>query len=139
MTDEDGIPGDPQDSRPARTSNEEGPSPAIPPPPTASEAAIQGRILLHLLRHHGELIRFEASQSTTESGIVQGLPGAEPVDVRRALRSLEQSRRLFRRSQYVVGTSDMKIVYVLTSSGHRMALELLREPSDGPEAAPGPK
>ena len=95
-----------------------------------TSTSFQRRILLHLLKHHGEQVRFEASQWTTEFGLLQSLSGADPVEVKRALHMLEESRRVLRRSQYVVGYSEPKTVYVLTPDGHRMALELQQEERD---------
>ena len=95
-------------------------------------------LLLHLLEHRGQQIRFEASQWTTEFGIFRKFAGEEPTDLKQALRTLEMSRMIYRRTQYVVGYSEPKHVYSLTPSGHRKALEVQREeygmgaPPEGP-------
>ena len=131
MTDEGGIS---RDSRqePAAPAPDADESPvATSRPTTRSEPALPDRILLHLLRHHGELVRFEASPWTTEGGIVRGLPGDDPAEVMRALRTLEQSGRLTRRSQYVVGAPDPRVVFVLTLAGHRRAREFPADLRDG--------
>ena len=112
-----------------------------PTPPTGSGSPVPRRILLHLLRHRGDLVRFEASIQTTEEEIVHALPEAEPAEVRQALRALVQSQRLLRRTQYVVGVSDPKTVYVLTTSGRRMALEMEQrsaEPAGSSSGQAGP-
>ena len=87
------------------------------------DSPLARRILSHLLKHQGELIRFEASQWTTEFGILSGLPEEDPAEVKRTLHVLVELRRVLRRSQYVVGYSDPKTVYVLTPDGRRKALE----------------
>jgi DNA-binding HxlR family transcriptional regulator len=84
-------------------------------------------LLLHLLEHRGQQIRFEASQWTTEFGIFRKFSEEEPTDLKQALRTLEMSRMIYRRTQYVVGYSEPKHVYSLTPSGHRKALEVQRE------------
>jgi hypothetical protein len=53
------------------------------------------------------------------------------MELKNALRSLEMSRMVFRRTQYVVGYSEPKHVFSLTPSGHRKALEHLREEENG--------
>jgi hypothetical protein len=84
---------------------------------------VERMLLLHLLEHHGQQVRFEASQWVTEFGIVRQFSSEPPETVRRALRALEMGRLVYRRTQYVVGYSEPKHVYSLTPSGHRKALE----------------
>jgi len=84
-------------------------------------------LLLHLLEHRGQQIRFEASQWTTEFGIFRKFAAEDQADLKQALRSLEMSRMIYRRTQYVVGYSEPKHVYSLTPSGHRKALEVQHE------------
>ena len=86
-------------------------------------------LLLHLLEHRGQQIRFEASQWTTEFGIFRKFSSEDSLDLKQALRALEMSRMIYRRTQYVVGYSEPKHVYSLTPSGHRMALEFQRAES----------
>jgi hypothetical protein len=96
---------------------------------------LERSLLLHLLEHRGQQIRFEADQWTTEFGIARKFSEEDPAVLKNALRSLEMSRMVFRRTQYVVGYSEPKHVFSLTPSGHRKALEFLREGSgDGPPA-----
>ena len=95
---------------------------------------LERSLLLHLLEHRGQQIRFEADQWTTEFGIARKFSSEDPADLKNALRSLEMSRMVFRRTQYVVGYSEPKHVFSLTPSGHRKALEHLRED----EGAPSP-
>ena len=104
---------------------------------------LERSLLLHLLEHRGQQIRFEADQWTTEFGIARKFSTEDPTTLKNALRSLEMSRMVFRRTQYVVGYSEPKHVFSLTPSGHRKALEHLREeagdaavPDDGDEIAP---
>lgn len=98
-------------------------------------------LLLHLLEHRGQQIRFEASQWTTEFGITRKFSTEDAGELKLALRSLEMSRMIYLRTQYVVGYSEPKHVYSLTPSGHRKALECQREEStllggdDGPPEA----
>lgn len=87
------------------------------------DSPLARRILSYLLKHQGERVRFEASQRTTESGILRGLPGEDPAGAKRTLHVLAELRIVLRRSQYVVGYSDPKMVYVLTSAGRRRAPE----------------
>ena len=94
------------------------------------DSPLARRILGHLLKHHGELVRFEAPQWTTEFGILRALPEEDPSEVKRTLRVLAESRLILRRSQYVVGYSDPKLVYVLTSVGRRRALEFPQDQLD---------
>ncbi len=88
---------------------------------------IERVLLLHLLEHRGQQIRFEASQWTTEFGIFRKFANESVADLKQALRSLEMSRMIFRRTQYVVGYSEPKHVYSLTPSGHRKAIEMQAE------------
>jgi hypothetical protein len=80
-------------------------------------------LLLHLLEHRGQQIRFEASQWTTEFGILRKFANEDVNDVKQALRFLEIGRMIYRRTQYVIGYSEPKHVFSLTPSGHRKALE----------------
>ncbi|HTW76908.1 MAG TPA: hypothetical protein VMG14_03990 [Thermoplasmata archaeon] len=102
---------------------------------------LERSLLLHLLEHRGQQIRFEADQWTTEFGIARKFSHEDPAALKNALRSLEMSRMVFRRTQYVVGYSEPKHVFSLTPSGHRKALEQLRSGGeDGPSAdAAGPE
>ncbi|HXW66329.1 MAG TPA: hypothetical protein VEL82_00360 [Thermoplasmata archaeon] len=88
---------------------------------------LERSLLLHLLEHRGQQIRFEADQWTTEFGIARKFSNEDPATLKNALRSLEMSRMVFRRTQYVVGYSEPKHVFSLTPTGHRKALEHLRE------------
>ncbi len=110
---------------------------------------LERSLLLHLLEHRGQQIRFEADQWTTEFGIARKFSSEDPAALKNALRSLEMSRMVLRRTQYVVGYSEPKHVFSLTPSGHRKALEQLHEeagdaaiPDDGDEiasTAPSPR
>jgi len=84
-------------------------------------------LLLHLLEHRGQQIRFEASQWTTEFGILRKFANEDLNEVKLALRVLETGRMIYRRTQYVVGYSEPKHVFSLTPSGHRKALEFRRD------------
>lgn len=95
---------------------------------------IRRLLLLHLLEHRGQQVRFEASQWATEFGMLRTFPDEDPVAVRATLRSLEMARLVVQRTQYVVGYSEPKNVYSLTPSGHRQALEC-RRIAGGPERA----
>jgi DNA-binding PadR family transcriptional regulator len=88
--------------------------------------ALERSLLLHLLEHRGQQIRFEADQWTTEFGIARKFANEDPAELKQALHALEMSRMVFRRTQYVVGYSEPKHVFSLTPSGHRKALEHLR-------------
>jgi hypothetical protein len=88
---------------------------------------LERSLLLHLLEHRGQQIRFEADQWTTEFGIARKFANEDPAALKHALHALEMSRMVFRRTQYVVGYSEPKHVFSLTPSGHRKALEHLRE------------
>jgi ribosomal protein L32E len=92
---------------------------------------IERMLLQHLLEHRSQQIRFEASQWTTEFGIFRKFAKEDQADLKQALRSLEMSRMVYRRTQYVVGYSEPKHVFSLTPSGHRKALEVQREDSAG--------
>ena len=103
---------------------------------------IERMLLLHLLEHRGQQIRFEASQWTTEFGIFRKFADEDATDLKAALRALEMGRMIYRRTQYVVGYSEPKHVFSLTPSGHRKALEFQRgdsangSPSHLPHGAP---
>ena len=99
--------------------------------PQEDTERLERSLLLHLLEHRGQQIRFEADQWTTEFGIARKFSSEDPADLKNALRSLEMSRMVFRRTQYVVGYSEPKHVFSLTPSGHRKALEHLREEQSG--------
>jgi hypothetical protein len=103
---------------------------------SADGSGLERTLLVHLLQHRGHQVRFEADQWTTEFGILRAFAKEEVPVVRSALRSLEMTRYVYRRVQYVVGYSEPKLVYSLTASGHRKALDLMRAneastPSDG--------
>ncbi len=83
---------------------------------------LQRMLLLHLLEHRGQQVRFEASQWTTEFGILRKFSVEDSLELKQALRSLEMMRMVYRRTQYVVGYSEPKHVYSLTAVGHRKAL-----------------
>ena len=103
---------------------------------------VERMLLLHLLEHHGQQVRFEASQWVTEFGIVRRFADEPPESLRRALRALEMGRMVYRRTQYVVGYSEPKHVYALTPSGHRMALEVRSTEAPGAgdrDVAPAPE
>jgi hypothetical protein len=95
--------------------------------PQQEMETLERSLLLHLLEHRGQQIRFEADQWTTEFGIARKFSSEDPAMLKNALRSLEMSRMVFRRTQYVVGYSEPKHVFSLTPTGHRKALEYLRE------------
>jgi hypothetical protein len=98
---------------------------------------LERQILVHLLEHRGHQVRFEADQWTTEFGILRSFPDTDANIVRGALRNLEMSKWIYRRVQYVIGYSEPKLVYSLTPSGHRKAMDLQRDPSLGvPVAVP---
>lgn len=86
-------------------------------------------VLLHLLEHRGQQVRFEADQWTTEFGIFRAFAQEDLPELKNSLRSLEMTRYIYRRVQYVIGYSEPKLVYSLTPSGHRKALDLRREDS----------
>jgi hypothetical protein len=85
---------------------------------------LERMLLLHLLEHRGQQIRFEASQWTTEFGVVRKFSNEDQAELKQALRQLEMSRMIYRRTQYVIGYSEPKHVFSLTPSGHRKALEV---------------
>jgi len=87
---------------------------------------LQRELLIHLLDHRGQQVRFEADQWTTEFGILRKFSQEDALGVKQALRSLEMSRLIYRRVQYVIGFSEPKLVYSLTPSGHRKAVDLRR-------------
>ncbi len=93
-------------------------------------------VLLHLLEHHGHQVRFEASQWATEFGILRRFPHEDPGELRNTLRALEMARMIYQRTQYVVGYSEPKSVYSLTTSGHRQALEYRGPQGDAPPGEP---
>jgi len=96
---------------------------------------LQRSLLLHLLAHRGQQVRFEADQWTTEFGILRKFPSDDAGAIKQALRSLEMARWIYRRIQYVIGFSEPKLVYSLTPSGHRKAIDLRREASGIEEPA----
>jgi hypothetical protein len=102
---------------------------------------LERSILLHLLEHRGQQVRFEADQWTTEFGIFRAFAHEDLPELKNCLRSLEMTRYIYRRVQYVIGYSEPKLVYSLTPSGHRKALDLRREdggeePTEAEIAAP---
>jgi ribosomal protein L32E len=100
---------------------------------------IERMLLLHLLEHRSQQIRFEASQWTTEFGIFRKFAKEDQNDLKTALRNLEMSRMVYRRTQYVVGYSEPKHVFSLTPSGHRKALEVQRDELGSLESSDGPR
>jgi hypothetical protein len=97
---------------------------------------LERSLLLHLLAHRGAQVRFEADQWTTEFGI-----GSEQLtELKNTLRQLEMGRYVYRRVQYVIGYTEPKLVYSLTPSGHRFALDLNESatPPDGGSEPSGP-
>ncbi|MCI4351321.1 MAG: hypothetical protein L3K15_07400 [Thermoplasmata archaeon] len=91
-------------------------------------------LLLHLLEYRGHQVRFEADQRTTEFGIFRAFAASDAQELKNALRTLENTRLIYRRVQYVVGFSEPKLVYSLTPSGHRKALDSRRgENGEGEE------
>lgn len=100
-------------------------------PPREETDRLQRRLLIHLLDHRGQQVRFEADQWTTEFGILRKFTGEDAGAVKQALRSLEMSRWIYRRVQYVIGYSEPKLVYSLTPSGHRKAIDVRREENGG--------
>ncbi len=87
---------------------------------------LERSLLVHLLDHRGQQVRFEADQWTTEFGIYRAFAQVPNGAVKNALRALEMSRYVYRRVQYVIGYSEPKLVFSLTPSGHRKALDLRR-------------
>lgn len=104
--------------------------------PHPESPVLERSLLLHLLAHRGHQVRFEADQHTTEFGILRAFPSEDPLNLRTALRSLENTRLVYRRVQYVIGYSEPKLVYSLTPSGHRKALASAREARSGGTAFP---
>jgi hypothetical protein len=92
-----------------------------------STERLEHSLLLHLLEHRGAQVRFEADQWTTEFGIFRKFADDNQGEVKTALRSLEMTRMIYRRVQYVVGYSEPKLVYSLTPGGHRKALDLAHQ------------
>lgn len=80
-------------------------------------------LLVHLLEHRGNQVRFEADQWTTEFGIMRKFAAEDPAVLKNTMRLLEMSRLIYRRTQYVVGYSEPKHVLSLTAAGHRAAIE----------------
>jgi len=110
------------------TKSPRSPEPEPVRPATREETErLERLLLLHLLEHRGQQIRFEASQWTTEFGITRKFASEDPTELKLALRTLEMSRMIYLRTQYVVGYSEPKHVYSLTPSGHRKALEYQHE------------
>ena len=103
---------------------------------TDRSRSLELSLLLHLLEFRGHQVRFEADQRTTEFGIFRAFPSLEAQELKNALRALENTRLIYRRVQYVVGFSEPKLVYSLTPSGHRKALDFRRE-ENGEPVAPG--
>lgn len=104
-------------------------------PPHEESDRLQRSLLIHLLEHRGQQVRFEADQWTTEFGILRQFRSEDAGAVKQALRSLEMSRWIYRRVQYVIGYSEPKLVYSLTPSGHRKAIDVRREENGGPLGA----
>ena len=94
---------------------------------------LERSLLHHLLAHRGQQVRFEADQWTTEFGIFRAFAQEDGATLKIALRSLEMSRYVYRRVQYVIGYSEPKLVYSLTPSGHKKAVALA-EGADGATA-----
>jgi len=97
---------------------------------------LQRSVLVHLLEHHGQQIRFEASHWATEIGILRRFAAEDPILVKAAIRTLESARLIYRRIQYVVGFSEPKSVFALTTSGYYHAIECRR--MDGGPGATDP-
>jgi hypothetical protein len=87
---------------------------------------LERSLLVHLLDHRGQQVRFEADQWTTEFGIFRAFANEDAGTLKVALRSLEMGRYVYRRVQYVIGYSEPKLVFSLTPSGHRKAVDLQR-------------
>lgn len=98
--------------------------------------ALERALLLHLLAHRGHQVRFEADQWTTEFGIFRAFSDRDAATLKAALRTLEMSRLIYRRVQYVIGYSEPKLIYSLTPTGHRKAVDLQREPDNAFSAPP---
>jgi hypothetical protein len=100
--------------------------------PREDQDRIERMLLLHLLEHRSQQIRFEASQWTTEFGIFRKFDKEDPTVLKQVLHTLETTRMVYRRTQYVVGYSEPKHVFSLTPSGHRKALEFQRDDDSSP-------
>jgi hypothetical protein len=87
---------------------------------------LERSLLVHLLEHRGQQVRFEADQWTTEFGIFRAFATEDAGTLKVALRALEMGRYVYRRVQYVIGYSEPKLVFSLTPSGHRKAVDLRR-------------
>ncbi len=98
----------------------------VPPP-------LEDQVLLHLLAHHAYGTRFEADKSTTEIGLQRAFAQHEGSVLKHVVVSLEAAHLIARRSQYVVGYSEPKTVYVLTPLGRQRAIGLLTSESCGEE------
>jgi hypothetical protein len=96
---------------------------------------LERSLLVHLLAHRGQQVRFEADQWTTEFGIFRAFANEDAGTLKVALRSLEMGRYVYRRVQYVIGYSEPKLVFSLTPSGHRKAVDLQRGPTASPPIA----
>jgi hypothetical protein len=96
---------------------------------------LERSLLVHLLDHRGQQVRFEADQWTTEFGIFRAFAQEDAGTLKVALRSLEMGRYVYRRVQYVIGYSEPKLVFSLTPSGHRKAVDLQRGPTTPPVLA----
>jgi hypothetical protein len=105
--------------------------------PREELSRLERLLLVHLLDHRGNQVRFEADQWTTEFGIARKFSSEDPSDLKNAVRTLEMSRMIYRRTQYVVGYSEPKHVLSLTAAGHRAALEVQREDGDAPDDGVG--
>ena len=108
---------------------------------------LERQLLVHLLEHRGNQVRFEADQWTTEFGIMRKFATEDPAVLKNAMRLLEMSRLVYRRTQYVVGYSEPKHVLSLTAAGHRAAIEVQHadvraelgdEPAEASVPAPPP-
>jgi hypothetical protein len=99
--------------------------------PSEDDDRLERIVLLHLLEHRGQQIRFEASHWATEIGILRRFSAEDPIRVKAAIRALEMTRMIYRRIQYVVGFSEPKNVFSLTATGHRKAIEYAREGNGG--------
>jgi hypothetical protein len=107
---------------------------------TEGPTALERSLLRHLLKHRGHQVRFEADQWTTEFGIFRAFFQEDQSLLKNALRTLEMSRLIYRRVQYVIGYSEPKLVYSLTATGHRKALDLQRrEEGAAPDGMDGPE
>ena len=103
---------------------------------TSDGDRLQRVVLLHLLEHRGQQVRFEASHWATEIGILRRFSNEDPASLKGAIRALEMTRMIYRRIQYGVGYSEPKHVFSLTPSGHRKAIEYQREEGGGRDGLP---